>query len=166
MGPTNIALVRFYQADQQVRAAQAKLEAATKDVRIQERRVNDLAERQRLGAAELRELQSQSGQLDLDIKTRDVHIDKLRTQQQAAHNNKEYQAFLVEINTQKVDKTKVEDQLLGVMEQGEKQQKETSGLGTMLEAERTRLEQMKAQINDKIKALQAEIDTLIPARDE
>jgi len=165
MGPTNIALVRFYQADQQVRAAQARLEAATKDVRIQERRVNELAERQRLAATKLRELQARSGQFDLDIKSRDAHIEKLRSQQQAAHNNKEYQAFLVEINTQKVDKAKVEDEMLAVMEQVEKQQKEAAELGTMVESERAKLEQMKAQINDRIKALQAEIDVLVPERD-
>src|SRR5213595_3350849 len=135
MGPTNIALVQFYKADQHVRAAQARLEAATKDVRIQERRVNELAERQKLASAKLRELQSKSAQFDLDIKSRDAHIEKLRTQQQAAHNNKEYQAFLVEINTQKVDKTKVEDELLSVMEQVERQQKETAELATMLESE-------------------------------
>ena len=120
MGPTNVALVQYYQADQKVRAAQARLEAATKDVRIQERKVNELAEKHRLAAATLKELQSKSAQLDLDVKSRDGHIEKLRTQQQNAHNNKEYQAFLVEINTEKVDKTKIEDQLLAVMEQVEK----------------------------------------------
>src|SRR3982750_502254 len=153
MGPTNIALVRFYQADQQVRAAQAKLEAATKDVRIQERRVNDLAERQRLGAAELRELQSQSGQLDLDIKTRDSHIDKLRTQQQAAHNNKEYQAFLVEINTQKVDRGKVEDQTLRVLGEVDKLTQEQAELKALHNAEREKLAAMKQQIGGRLAQL-------------
>ena len=76
------------------REAQARLDAATKDVRIQERRVNDLAEKHKLASTRLREAQSKQGQLDLDLKTRDAHIEKLRTQQQNAKNNKEYQAFL------------------------------------------------------------------------
>ena len=44
MGPTNVALVKLFQADLQLRAAQTRLEAASKDVRVQQRRVDDLAE--------------------------------------------------------------------------------------------------------------------------
>ena len=117
MGPTNVALVNYYRADQRVREAQARLDAATKDVRIQERRVNDLAEKHKLASTKLREAQSKQGQLDLDLKSRDAHIDKLRTQQQNAKNNKEYQTFLVEINTGKVDRSKVEEETLKLMEQ-------------------------------------------------
>src|SRR6187401_2869518 len=51
MGPTNIALVKLFQADLQLRAAQTRLEAASKDVRVQQRRVDDLAERHRLAQA-------------------------------------------------------------------------------------------------------------------
>jgi hypothetical protein len=166
MGPTNVALVRFYQADQSVREAEARLDAATKDVRVQERRVNDLAERQRLGQVKLRETQSQAGQLDLDIKSRDAHIEKLRTQQQAAHNNKEYQAFLVEINTQKVDRGKVEDQTLRVLGDVDKLSKEQVDLTAQLEAERTKLASMKQAIGDRIAHLQADIDRLKPERDQ
>src|SRR5882724_5951185 len=112
MGPTNVALVRYFHADQEMREAQERLDAASKDVRIQERRMNDLAERHRLAQQSLREMQSKAGALELDLKSRDAHIEKLRTQQQNARNNKEYQTFLIEINTEKVDKAKVEEDLL------------------------------------------------------
>src|SRR5579885_3193691 len=102
MGPTNVALVRLYRAEMALREAQAKLDSAARNVRIQDRRVNDLGEKLRLAQQKLKEHQSSAGQLDLDLKTRDAHIEKLRTQQQTAKNNKEYQAFLVEINTAKV----------------------------------------------------------------
>src|SRR6476660_2812543 len=95
MGPTNIALVTYYRADQRVREAQSRLDAATKDVRIQERKVSDLTEKHKLASTKLRESQSKRGQLDLDLKTRDAHIEKLRTQQQNAKNNKEYQPSLL-----------------------------------------------------------------------
>jgi predicted nucleic acid-binding Zn-ribbon protein len=110
MGPTNVALVKLFQADQQLREAQQRLEAATKNVRVQERRTNDLAARIQQATQALREQQSKSANQELDLKTRDAHIEKLRTQQQNAKNNKEYQAFLIEINTAKVDKGKVEDE--------------------------------------------------------
>jgi uncharacterized protein len=165
MGPTNIALVKYYRADQHVREAQARLDAATKDVRVQERKVNDLAEKHKLATVKLREAQAKQGELELDLKTRDAHIEKLRTQQTNAKNNKEYQAFLIEINTEKVDRAKSEEELLKIMEQVEKQQAELKEMGALLEAERAKLDTMRQQINAKIQELQAEIDALIPERD-
>jgi predicted nucleic acid-binding Zn-ribbon protein len=165
MGPTNLALVKLFQADQQLRRAQERLDAATKDVRVQERKVNDLAEKLKLAQTTLRENQSKLGQTELDLKSRDAHIEKLRTQQQNAKNNKEYQAFLVEINTEKVDKGKVEDELIKQMEAVEKGQNESKELAALHESEKTKLETMRTQITDRIKQLQGEIDALKPAVD-
>src|SRR5688572_15653262 len=109
MGPTNVALVKLFQADQQLRAARERLDAAAKNVRVQERRVNDLAAKLKVSQTHHKEFQARAANVDLDLRTRDAHIEKLRTQQQTAKNNKEYQAFLIEINTAKVDKTKVEE---------------------------------------------------------
>ncbi len=135
-------------------------------MRIQERRTNDLAERIKLNQTQLKEQQAQAAALDLDIKSRDAHIEKLRAQQQNANNNKEYQAFLIEINTSKVDRGKVEEQALASMEQVEKLQAELKELTTQHEAEKSKLEQMRAQIGDTVKELQAEIDRLQPERDK
>jgi predicted nucleic acid-binding Zn-ribbon protein len=166
MGPTNLALVKLFQADQQLREAQARLDAATRDVRIQERKLNDLSERHRLAQTKLREAQAQSGQFDLDLRSRDAHIEKLRNQQQLAKTNKEYQAFLVEINTAKVDRNKVEEEAIRAMEQAERLGTELKELGAQVEAEGARLTSMREQIGDRIAQLQAEIDALRPAREE
>ena len=162
MGPTNVALVAYYKADQELRAAQARLDAAAKDVRVQERRVNDLIEKQRLAQSKLRETQSKAGQLELDLKSRDAHIEKLRTQQQNAKNNKEYQTFLVEINTQKVDRNKVEDETMKLLEQVERSNKELQEITQQLEGERQKLAALKEQIGGKLAVLQQEIDAIKP----
>jgi predicted nucleic acid-binding Zn-ribbon protein len=160
MGPTNVALVKLFRADQALREAQERLDAATKNVRVQERRVNDLAEKLKLAQTSYKELQVKSGNLDLDLRTRDAHIEKLRTQQQTTHNAKEYQTFLVEINTQKVDKAKVEETAMAVLEQVEAAGKQSAEYSTMLEAERAKLVSLKSQIGDEIVKLQAEIESL------
>jgi predicted nucleic acid-binding Zn-ribbon protein len=166
MGPTNIALVKLYRADQDLRAAQEKLDAATKNVRIQERRAKDVAEKLQTQHQKLKETQASGANLELDIKSRDARIEKLRTQQQNAKNNKEYQAFLVEINTEKLDKGKIEEQTLVVMETIEKLQKEVADLTAQSEGESAKLATMKAEIDDTIKKLTAEVDSLRPAREE
>ena len=166
MGPTNVALVKLFQADQQLREAQNRLDAATKNVRVQERRVNELAAKQTEAQQKLREHQARAGALELDLKSRDEHIEKLRSQQQNAKNNKEYQAFLIEINTGKVDKGKVEEEWIKVTEAVELGQAELKDMAAGLETERAKLASMKAQITDTIAMLQAEIDALLPAREQ
>ena len=165
MGPINIALVKLFQADEKLRQAQGRLDSVSKNVRIHERRVADLSERLRLGQATLKEQQSQSAQLDLDLKTRETKIERLRAQQQNSKNNREYQAFLVEINTEKVDKGKSEEELLKIMASVEKLQTEVKELAVSVDAETSKLKAMRAEIGERVKQLQAEIDSLRPVRE-
>lgn len=162
MGPTNVALVRYFHADQELREAQARLDAASKDVRIQERRMHDLAERHRLAQQSLREFQSKAAALELDLKSRDAHIEKLRAQQQNARNNKEYQTFLIEINTGKVDRNKVEDETMKLLEQVERGNKELAEIATQLEGEKSKLATMKEAVHSKLAAIQTDIDAIKP----
>lgn len=166
MGPTNVALVKLFQAESQLREAQGRLDAVTKGVRIQDRKVHDLSEKLRLAQSQLKENQSHAGTVEVDLKSRDAHIEKLRTQQQNAKTNKEYQTFLIEINTQKVDKGKIEEELLKLMEAVEKGQADVKEMSAVLEAEQTKLAGMKAQINDQTAALTEEIDSLKATRQQ
>lgn len=164
MGPTNVALVNLYQADIALREAQGRHDAASKNVRIQERRVSDLTEKLRVAQHSLKEQQARSANLDLDIKSRDERIEKLRNQQANAKNNKEYQVFLVEINTEKLDKGKSEEELMKIMEAVEKDQASLKDLTAQLETEKSKLATMRAEINDTLAKLQTEVDALKPAR--
>src|SRR5215217_2621249 len=149
MGPTNVSLVKLYQADLKLREAQGRLEATTKNVRIQDRRVRDLNERIAAASKTLKEQQAKGHNLDLDLKTRDAHIEKLRTQQQQAKTNKEYQAFLIEINTGKVDRNKIEEDALKTLEGIEKLQAEIKEFNAQLEGEKAKLAELQASITDK-----------------
>jgi len=165
MGPTNLALVKLYHAEQTLREAQRRLEQVTRGVRVQERKLADLVERLAISRQKLLEAQAKSGGLELDIKSRDERIERLRLQQQDAKNNKEYQAFLIEINTEKVDKSKNEDDLLKVMELVEVAQKEVNELAAQHSAEDQKLSEMRKQIGESTKHIEAEIQALKPVRD-
>lgn len=165
MGPTNEALVKLFKADQVYRQAQARYDAAAKNVRMQERRLDELKAKLATTSASLRELQTRAASIDLDIKTRDARIERFRSQQQTAKNNKEYQTFLIEINTEKVDKAKIEDELLKVMEQVEGVQAETTQFAAQVEAESQKLISMREQITQRLDEIKSEVDSLRPARD-
>lgn len=166
MGPTNVALVRLFLADQQLRQAQARLEAATKNVRVQQRRVADLTERLKLTQQQFKEIQAKASALETELKSRDAHIERLRQQQQQARNNKEYQSFLIEINTHKVDRGKIEDQTMAMLEQAEKLAGEVQALQTQLDTEQQKLATMQSEIGEKVASLQAEVESLKTPRDQ
>jgi len=165
MGPTNIALVKLSQADKRWRDAVGRLESASHSVRVQERRLADFREKLALAQTRLREEQSRGGQLDLDIKSRDVRIDRLRSQQQNAKNNKEYQAFLTEINTEKIDKAKTEEEFIKVLEIVENGQAAVKQLHAQIDDESKKHAANKEQLSGQLSELQAEIDRLKPLRD-
>ena len=166
MGPTNIALVKLLRADQALRDAIARYDAANKTVKLQERRLADLREKLKLAHSNHLEQQAKAGNLELDVQTRDARIEKLRTQQASARNNTEYQAFLTEINTEKVDKGKSEDEQLKVMEQVEKLGTEISVLQAQIDEEHKKHQSTREQLGGKLTELQADIDNLRPLRDE
>jgi uncharacterized protein len=166
MGPTNVALTRLLEADKALREAQANLENASRSVRLLERRVKELTERSAAVLVELRQSQARYGQLELDIRSREEHIEKLRSQQQNSKTHKEYQAFLTEINTAKIDKSKVEDEALKAMVAVDAAQKEAEQTSIQLEAEKKKLAETNAQIGAKLEALRAEVDGLAPLREE
>jgi predicted nucleic acid-binding Zn-ribbon protein len=165
MGPTIVALVKLMRADQALREAETRYEHAAKSVRVQERRLADLNEKHKLATTNLRELQARSGNLELDVKSREEHIEKLRAAQQNAHNNKEYQALLTQINTEKIDKGKAEDEQLKVMQQVENTSAEAKALQAQIDETTQQHTTTKEQLGGKLAELQAEIDRLRPERD-
>jgi predicted nucleic acid-binding Zn-ribbon protein len=165
MGPTNVALVKLFNADQQYADAQRRYDAVSRDVRIQERRVRELAPTLQTAQQALALLQAGARDLELDSKTREEHITKLRSQQTEARTDREYKKFLIEINTQKADKSKIEDRLLEQMETVEKEQARAKELSNQLEAEKARLAETQSKISDSLAAIQADLDRLKPVRD-
>jgi predicted nucleic acid-binding Zn-ribbon protein len=165
MGPSNLALVELYRADQSLREAVGHLESVTREVRQQETRNAQTSARLTSAQTRLRELQSKSANLELDLKMREEHIEKLRNRQSMAANNKEYQALLVEINTAKVDRAKVEEATIKMMEQVETVSTEVKNVGAILAADDAKLAELRQKVGDKAAAAQAEVDRLRPARD-
>ena len=164
MGPTNKALLELFRADSALREAQANLDAATRGVRVQRKRA-ELAEKAHAELVNrLKHSKAQQMELDSDLRARDARIEHLREQQQNAQNHKQFQNFLVEINTSKVDRNKVEEEAIKVLGEIEKMQVELKDLLTALENEKSKLVTMQGEITGKTSALQAEIDAIKPQR--
>jgi predicted nucleic acid-binding Zn-ribbon protein len=164
MGPTTAALLRLFRADKALREAQENLDAVTKDVRAQETRKTHASNRLAAAQTRFKDLQVKAANSELDLKAREEHIEKLRNRQQQAANNKEYQALLVEINTAKVDRAKIEEATIKLMEQLELAAGDVRTHTTALQADEAKLDDMKSKLGDKATAAQAEVERLRPER--
>lgn len=166
MGPTTAALLRFFQADQAYADARHKLEAATYNVRAQQDKVNKLKADYDAAHTSANSLEAKAREVEGDLKAREARIELLRERQQNATNPKEYQALIVEITTQKLDKSKLEEQALGHMEKAEAEKKNAEEIKAKLEAETARHAQMAGEIDQRVKELTAQVNDLKGPRDE
>lgn len=105
----------LYLLDQEVRGLRSRLDAA---IRRQQAQQNKLEQHQRQYAEleeQIRLGQAKAGALELQVKAAEDKIAKLREQMNTVKSNKEYSALLVEVNTLKLDKSKLEDEALARM---------------------------------------------------
>jgi len=80
-------------------------------------------------------------------------------------NNNEYQAFLIEINTEKVDRNKVEEEALKALQQAESLQNEIKEFNAHLATEQAKATTMKGEVVARVAELQGEIDAIKPEVD-
>ncbi len=166
MGPTTVALLHYFRADRAYQLARQKLDSATRSVRIQETKLAQLTGEFNDAHKKAVETEAKGRELELECKSRDERVEVLRSRQANATNPKEYQALIVEINTQKLDKSKIEEQALVLMEQVESQKKAAAELKTRVETESAKLDQMRAEIDTKVKEITAEVEAAKGPRDE
>lgn len=129
----NDALRDLFLVDQQVRGMESRVEGARKHVRVQQIKLEQLEQQ----AAELRDqlkhAEAEAHNLEAELGSADQRIERLREQMNSVKTNKEYSAMLVEVNTIKADKAKVEEHTLDVMAKVEALRAELTQIGKALE---------------------------------
>ena len=165
MGPTNQALLRLFHADGELRRAQDDLDKATRGVRVQKKRAELALQALTETHNRVQQLKAKNMEVEGDLKYRHEHIEHLRLQQQEATNNRQYQALLTQINAQKAEKDRIEEE--GVARTGEIEdlQKQEAEQREAAKQEDEKAKKAEADIEGRTKELQAVIDDLQPKRD-
>jgi predicted nucleic acid-binding Zn-ribbon protein len=159
LGPNYVATVKYHMAAQAFLAAEDKLKTATREVRGQQTRVDQLEKQIADGHQRAVELSAKAANLDGDVKAREARIEELRTRQANITSAREYQAILVDISTQKIDKGKVEDEAIKAMDTAAKAHAEVDGLRNKLEIDKAKLQELLANVDARVTILKAEIET-------
>ena len=165
MGPTNLALLQLFRVDSDLRKANDDLDQATRGLRIQKKRAELAEQAHAATGTKLKQVKAKQMELDSDLKQRDEHIEHLRLQQQEAQNNRQYQAFLGEINTQKVERSRVEDDSTNKLQEIDVLTAQLEQQAQAAKDERRQAEELEANIGTTTAELQSRIDALQPTRD-
>ena len=113
-----------------------------------------------------RQIESDRKRLELDVDGKKQQIEKYANQQLQTRKNEEYRALAHEIDSCKADITKIEDQEIGLMEQAEQVQKETSRISREAGETKTLVDGQVAQLDQREENLKKELAELLQGRAE
>jgi len=114
---------------------------------------------------ELKKLQLKRKEKELDLSSKEESIRKSQTQLYQLKTNKEYQAKLSEINSLKADISVIEEGVIEVLDEIEKKENELNAAKAKLTEREKVFKDNQSRINNEIKQLEAEINSLNSKRD-
>jgi len=110
--------------------------------------------------------QAEADKLELERKTQEAHIAKLREALNHSKTNKEYAAILTQLNTDKADALKSEDQVLAAMTKVDELKKAEADLKVQLEKEQACLAELEKAAHETEQRLANQLSALENQREE
>lgn len=163
--PLQDQLYSYFELDQRVRAMRSRLDAATRRKNAQQRKLDQLKQAAVELDEQLKTAKAHAATLETEAQAIETRIVGQRDKMNNVTSNKEYSALLVEVNTLKADKSKIDDAQLDAMGKAEVLDAEFTGLSEKVEAQ-TKLVQgatkevaeAESEVGDKLKELEVERD--------
>ncbi len=158
MGPVLSGLTKLQSVENRLRVIKNKLARCRRSVILQENQVRTLTNSLEAKKEEIQLTKVQSDRLELELKSRDEAIAKLRASLNSAKTNKEYAAVLTQLNTTKADNSKLEGQILDLMKDIEADEAECQQIEEQIAEQKKTLENTRTESEQQAVKHQAEID--------
>jgi predicted nucleic acid-binding Zn-ribbon protein len=126
-------LLRVFLVEKQIRGLQTRLRAAERFLNEQTSQVTQLDAKKAAIDAQLKQLTAVAKQAEGEVARLDARMATLRDQMNGAQTNKEYKAFLTELNTFKLEKDKAEQSALESMTKIDELKKQAGEIETQRE---------------------------------
>ncbi len=146
-------LRELFLIDQQVRGLESRMDGARKHVVGQQAKLEVLRRQYATVSEQLHKVQATEAGFENEANAFDDRITKLRDQMNSVKTNKEYSALLVEVNTIKADKTKVDDKAMELLTQVDSLKKQVEQFETQI----AEVEKVKAVAEKELEARRAEV---------
>ncbi len=153
MGQVLAGLLRLQSVETELAQVRRRLGSRRRAVRVQEKEIEQLRDVEQQTHDLIMQKRRQADELDLELKSREEEVSRLRVSLNNARTNKEYAGVLTRINTIKADNSKTEEAALKAMQEVESLNEELQQIRQRIENENKRLEEIR-------QASQAEVDRL------
>ena len=160
MGPVLNGLLKLQSVENRLRAEKGKLSRCRRNVVIQENLIRSLQNALQAKKEEVQLTKVQFDHLELELKTKDEIIAKLRASLNIAKTNKEYAAVLTQLNTTKADNSKIETQSLELLKDIEADEAECKDIQKQIDEQKETLEQTRKESEILADKYQSEIDKI------
>jgi len=166
MGPILSSLVILQGVEGELRKTQKKLKQIQQVVLKQQHHITQLQNAHAAKKEEIKLTLMHHDKLELELRAREDGITKSRVALNQARTNKDYSAILTKINTQKADKSKLEDQILNLMGQIDTDQAALREIEAGIQADQQKLEEVEKQSQAKQQVEQKILDDLLKRRQD
>ena len=160
MGPVLNGLMKLQSIENRLRVEKSKLTRCRRNVIIQENLIRSLQNALEAKKEEITLSKVQADRLELELKSNDEVIAKLRSSLNNAKTNKEYSAVLTQLNTTKADNSKVETQTLELLKDIEADEAECQDIQNQINEQKQVLEQTRKESEQLAAKYQAQIDEI------
>jgi hypothetical protein len=160
MGPVLHGLITLQRVENRLRAVKAKLARCRRSVLFQENQLRTLQNGLEAKQEEIKMGRLQADRLELELRTRDEQITKLRNALNLARTNKEYSVVLTELNTAKADDSKLESQVLEIMKNVEADQAACLVIQQQIGEQKVKLDEVRLESDGKVSVLEKEVEEI------
>ncbi len=160
MGSLMRSLIHLQQIEKKLREARSSLKSSQKIILRQEHIIKQHQAALAAKEEEIKLTRVQTSKLELELKSEEEEIGKLRVALNSAKTNKEYSAILTRLNTDKADKSKLEEQILALLNQVEVDQQECREIETARQHDQKKLEEIRSECEARQSKIKADIDDL------
>ena len=160
MGPVLNGLMKLQSIENRLRVEKGKLTRCRRNVIIQENLIRSLQNALEAKKEEVQLSKVQADRLELELKSNDSTIAKLRASLNSAKTNKEYAALLTHLNTTKADNSKVETQTLELLKDIEADESECQDIQKQIDEQKQTLDQTRKESETLAAGYQKQIDEI------
>jgi uncharacterized protein len=164
MGSAIDKLFAYHQLTSRLYLLNGQVATQQRRARAQERKLAEQAGQIEQARETIKKAQAAAHEAELELKTRDAHLDKLRTQLNATKTNKEYSALLREINTYKADTVRVEEQALQKMSAVDELKKGLAKTQQEAEQEQRRAKELQGHAHAREQELARQVEDVTRQR--
>ena len=165
--PTTIgALLDLQAVERDIAHVSAKLRSRANAVALHQNRIGQLRTDFEALHKRCLDRRKEADRLELELKSDEEKVSRLRAALTTARTNKEYASILTQINTIKADNAKIEDQALKVLQDVDALGEEATKIQQSIEIEENRLAETEATSRTEIERLSAMLEDLRLKRDE